>query len=276
MSTGERSPLLCIHGISDTASAWRAVVGPLAQRHRLLIPTLPGHYGGPPLDTTSPVRMAQLVDWLETQLDAAGVDTAHIVGNSLGGWLAIELLARGRARSVVALCPAGGWQRGSRFEKRLDFRMKASQRMAKRAEPAMELLMRSPALRRAILADLSADAAKLDLDTVRTFLRGLARCDGFSAVMDAVVAERLPFVPPDDPTPVVVAWGEQDRLLPPEGNEPGLRAALPNAQFIRLAGAGHVPMHDDPGAVVRTILDLTAAVDSDTAAGSSKRKTGLR
>ncbi|MGE2737479.1 alpha/beta fold hydrolase [Mycolicibacterium vaccae] len=272
MSTGALSPLLCIHGISDTSSAWRAVVGPLAQRHRLLVPTLPGHYGGPPLDTTSPVRMAQLVDWLETQLDAAGVETAHIVGNSLGGWLAIELLTRGRARSVVALCPAGGWQRGSRFEKSLSVRMKASQRLARYAEPVMQLLTRNPQLRSVILADLCADPAKLDSYTVRTFLRGLARCDGFSAVMDAVVAERLPYIRPDDPTPVVVAWGEQDRLLPPHGNEPGLRAALPNAEFIRLAGAGHVPMHDDPAAVVRTILDLTRAVDSDTSRGSTKRK----
>jgi pimeloyl-ACP methyl ester carboxylesterase len=275
MNDSELTPLLCIHGIGDTASAWRAVLGPLAQRHRLLVPTLPGHYGGPPLDPTSPFRMAQLVDWLEEQLDKAGLDTAHIVGNSLGGWLAFELLARGRARSVVALCPAGGWTRGSRFEKLLSVRMKAIQRMARHTEPAMELLMRNPALRRIILADLSADAAKLNLETTRTFLRGFARCDGFAAIHYAVIDERLPIISPDDPTPVVVAWGEQDRLLPPDSNEIGLRATVPRARFIRLEGAGHVPMHDQPDAVVRTILNLTSAVDGDTATASSAPKAEL-
>lgn len=275
MNDSERTPLLCIHGIGDTASAWRAVLGPLTQRHRLLVPTLPGHYGGPPLAPTSPVRMAELVDWLEQQLDEAGLGTAHIVGNSLGGWLAFELLARGRARSVVALCPAGGWVRGSRFEKLLSVRMKASQRMARHTEPATELLMRNPALRRVLLADVSADASKLNLETTRTFLRGFTRCDGFAAILDAVVDEQLPIIAPDDPTPVVVAWGDQDRLLPPDSNEIGLRATVPNARFIRLDGAGHVPMHDDPAAVVRTILELTSAVDGGTATTSTTPKAKL-
>ncbi len=276
MSNPDRTPLLCIHGIGDTASAWRAVVGPLAHRHRLLLPTLPGHHGGPPLDRSSPVQLRQLVDHLERYLDAAGIDTAHVAGNSLGGWLAIELLARGRARSVVALCPAGGWQRGSRFERWLSTRMKASQRMARSAEPAMELLMRRPSLRRVVLADLSADAAHLDVGTARNFLRGLARCDGFSEILDAVVSERLPSIRPDDRTPVVVAWGDKDRLLPPEANENGLRAVLPNARFERLAGAGHVPMHDDPRAVIQTIADLTAAVDGGATYDSSDQDWGLR
>src|SRR5437660_767860 len=44
--------------------------------------------------------------------DEAGLDTAHIAGNSLGAFVALQLAARGRARSVVALAPAGGWAEG--------------------------------------------------------------------------------------------------------------------------------------------------------------------
>jgi pimeloyl-ACP methyl ester carboxylesterase len=65
--------------------------------------------------------MDRVTDVLERDLDAAGISTAHIVGSSLGGWLAFELAARGRARSVVALAPAGGWQPGGRDEARLEF-----------------------------------------------------------------------------------------------------------------------------------------------------------
>ena len=45
-------------------------------------------------------------------MDDAGFETAHVAGNSLGGYVALQLAARGRARSVVALAPAGGWAEG--------------------------------------------------------------------------------------------------------------------------------------------------------------------
>jgi pimeloyl-ACP methyl ester carboxylesterase len=46
---------------------------------------------------------------VERALDEAGFETAHVAGNSLGGYLALKLAERGRARSVVALPPGGGW-----------------------------------------------------------------------------------------------------------------------------------------------------------------------
>jgi len=67
---------------------------------------------GEPTDDT-------LVDQTERSIDAAGIDTAHFVGNSLGGYLALRLAARGRARSVVALAPAGGWATGDRSPQEL-------------------------------------------------------------------------------------------------------------------------------------------------------------
>lgn len=73
----------------------------------MLALTLPGHAGGPPLP--DPLTNPALLRSLERMLDDAGFATAHIAGNSLGGYLALGLAARGRARSVVALAPAGGW-----------------------------------------------------------------------------------------------------------------------------------------------------------------------
>ena len=52
---------------------------------------------------------AELADDVERRLDALGWDTAHIVGNSLGGWVAFELERRGRARTLTGIAPAGGW-----------------------------------------------------------------------------------------------------------------------------------------------------------------------
>jgi pimeloyl-ACP methyl ester carboxylesterase len=66
---------------------------------------LAGHRGGPPLVAGVEVSVAALADNIETRLDAAGIGTGHLVGNSLGGWIALELARRGRGHSVVVLCP---------------------------------------------------------------------------------------------------------------------------------------------------------------------------
>lgn len=71
-----------------------------------------GHNGGPASGTRF-LSSAVLADHVERQLDELGWETSHIVGNSLGGWVAFELERRGRARSVTGIAPAGGWTRWS-------------------------------------------------------------------------------------------------------------------------------------------------------------------
>ena len=82
----------------------------LERRHDVLAPTLAGHAGGPPIE--SEITDAVLADGVERAMDEAGFATAHIVGNSLGGYVALQLAARGRAETVAALAPAGGWAQG--------------------------------------------------------------------------------------------------------------------------------------------------------------------
>jgi pimeloyl-ACP methyl ester carboxylesterase len=103
-------PLLCLHGFMDTWRTWELVLPALERHHDILAPTLPGHAGGPALE--GEIDDAALADAVEHAMDAAGFEMAHLVGNSLGGFIALQLAARGRARSVVAFAPAGGWARG--------------------------------------------------------------------------------------------------------------------------------------------------------------------
>src|SRR5436305_2814777 len=107
---GSGTPVVLIHGIQASGLVWEPVIDLIAAAgYEVIVPTLAGHRGGPPLATAIDVSMAALADDLELQLDDAGIGTAHLVGNSLGGWIALELARRGRGRSVVALSPAGGW-----------------------------------------------------------------------------------------------------------------------------------------------------------------------
>ena len=107
---GSGPPLVCLHGFTDTWRTWELVLTALERRHDVLAPTLLGHAGGPPIEGEFTEPM--IADAVERAMDAAGFETAHVAGNSLGGYVALQLAARGRAESVVALAPAGGWARG--------------------------------------------------------------------------------------------------------------------------------------------------------------------
>ncbi len=98
---------MAIHGIGSTWQVWEPVLPTLEARHDVLSLSLPG-FGESPALVGQPTVPA-LVDSVEDAMDAAGIARAHLVGNSLGGWITAELAARGRARSVAAICPAGLW-----------------------------------------------------------------------------------------------------------------------------------------------------------------------
>src|SRR4051812_7182399 len=103
---GSGPPLVLLHGFTDTWRTWELVLPALEQHCDVFAPTLPGHAGGPRLGAAEP---AAFVDAVEAILDAAGLGVVALAGNSLGGYVALELAARGRAISVVVLAPAGGW-----------------------------------------------------------------------------------------------------------------------------------------------------------------------
>src|SRR2546423_10463986 len=90
---GQGTALVCVHGFIDTWGTWELVLPALEQKHEVLAATLPGHAGGP----AQPERLEDdmLVAGVEAAMDDAGWDTAHVVGNSLGGYVALQLAARG-------------------------------------------------------------------------------------------------------------------------------------------------------------------------------------
>src|SRR5215211_8128281 len=106
---GAGEPLLLIHGTGGSRSHWKPVVDLLAPHRELLLVDLPGHGESDPPPggiTDTPIGYAQV---LAQVLDELGIESAHAAGNSAGGWTALELAKLARARSVVALAPAGLW-----------------------------------------------------------------------------------------------------------------------------------------------------------------------
>ena len=257
---GSGTPLLCLHGFTDTWRTWELVLPALARRHDVLAPTLLGHAGGPPL--AGAVDAALLPDAIERAMDDAGFDTAHIAGNSLGGYLALQLAARGRARSVVAFAPAGGWAGGDEsWKETLDFYPRGCRSRCGRPVPHADALpgRREKGRRLATLytttnfehipAALLAHQMRRRRELRRVVpMVDYARREGYS-----LEAERIA-------CPVRIVWGTEDKLLPWPSAAARYRTEwLPHADWVELDGIGHCPQLDVPLEAAQLILGFTAS-----------------
>jgi pimeloyl-ACP methyl ester carboxylesterase len=254
---GKGEPLLLLHGFTANADAWNPVLPALERRHEVTVVTFHGHMGGPPIPEGFGHTIAESTDLAEASLDAEGLDKVHVVGNSLGGWLAIELARRGRARSVVAISPGGGWEQGSREQRRLEKHFKRIRSLLRIGGPLAPVLARFSASRRFALRDIVAHPERMSPADARTIIEAAWRCDAFDGVMGALSRELSPEGMDPLPCPIRLVWGTGDRMLPIGRYSDRWRRALPGAEWVELAGAGHCPMFDDPDAVAHSILELT-------------------
>jgi len=267
---GDGTPLLLIHGFSDTWRGWKPVLPLLERHHDVLAATVAGHYEGAALPDGAEPTTAALADALERDMDAAGFETAHIAGNSLGGWLALELAARGRARSVVALAPAGGWERDPRIERRLGRLFRMNHCLARRSAPYADRLMRRPRIRRLSFRDVAVHPERIPPAAAAHMIKGVAGCDVYQAFIELTLRDGFPPSLAPIACPVRIAWSERDRIILPRAEyQTRLSRLVPDAEVITLAGVGHVPMHDDPELVARTITEVTARVDAGSAVSAS-------
>jgi pimeloyl-ACP methyl ester carboxylesterase len=247
---GAGEPLVLVHGIGLSLRTWNPVWAPLERSHSVLAVDLPGFGESPPLPPETPPTISNLADALERELDAEGLEAPHITGNSLGGWLALELGRRGRARSVVAISPAGMWN--SRETIYVGAVLRGARAAAERIEPFADLLTRGGVGRTAALWSMLTRPWRLDPADAAYLIRALARAPGWHDTLDQTLATRAEGLA-DVRCPVQIAWGSSDRLLFPRQAARFVRE-LPDAEPALLPGLGHIPMSDDAALVSDTIV----------------------
>src|ERR1700704_3809703 len=98
---GRGPPLLLVHGLGLSWRSWEPVLDALEVRHDVVSIDLPGFGESPPLPDDAVPTATRLADAVESELDRLGLETPAVVGNSLGGWVALELARRGRAARAV-------------------------------------------------------------------------------------------------------------------------------------------------------------------------------
>ncbi len=254
---GSGPPLVCLHGFLETWRTWELVLPELERHHDVLAPTLPGHAGGPPI--AGAVDDALVPDAIERAMDAAGWHTAHLVGNSLGGYAALQLAARGRARSVVAFAPAGGWAADDASWRELLAFQATMRDQAAAAAPQADAIVASPEGRRRATRLITASFEHISAELLAHQMLGVARCEGAEPMIEYAMREGYRLDAESITCPVRIVWGTDDMLLPWPSAAARFRDDwLPHADWVELEGVGHCPQLDVPLEAAQLILGFTA------------------
>jgi pimeloyl-ACP methyl ester carboxylesterase len=233
----------------------------LEPHHDVIVPTLLGHGGGSPLSPGVEPSVQALVDGIEAELDELGLRKVHIVGNSLGGWIGIELARRGRALSLVLFSPAGAWKSQRSIELRagaIRRSVKASSRLASRADTMAAI----PLVRQLLLGAQVAHPDRVDSGVLAAFIRAGGAAPAVDALLRSLPRTQVDSLPAIRNYPVRLVWSGSDRVLPFKGFGDVMAERLPGAEVVHLEGVGHVPMSDDPRGVAEQILHVTSVVDA--------------
>ena len=253
MTTHE--PLVLLHGLTMSADAWADVIPLLADQHEVIAPTAVGHRGGPPL--IGKATIGALTDETERLLDVRGLDRVHVAGNSMGGWMAIELARRGRALTVCAFSPAGFWTPGALDETRANNMVRRTRRRVRMVRPLAPAVLRIAYLRRQAIRDAAIHGERLSPAQALDAIRDVACCPAAKEMLRT--SEGVAPVDPL-PCPITLAWSANDKILPPDVYGATARERLPQAKYLLLPGVGHVPMIDNPRLCADTILATTGAL----------------
>jgi pimeloyl-ACP methyl ester carboxylesterase len=244
---GGGEPLVLIHPLGAELVVWEPLLDLLARERDVIAIDLPGFGGSAPLSNGAPPTPRLLAESVGAFLDELGIERAHVAGNSLGGWVALELAKAGRALSVTGLSTAGLWRRPLGPRPGADLR-----RIGRAMLPLLPVLLRSARGRRLLLRSSVGHPERVPPAAATRLVRSYVTSQGFDGANAAMRADVFSGVE-EIRVPVTLAWAELDRLVkPPREVARGWRTEL-------LHGCGHIPTWDDPEQVAQLLLRARGA-----------------
>jgi pimeloyl-ACP methyl ester carboxylesterase len=226
----------------------------LEERFDVLAVDLPGFGHSEPFPAGIDSTPEALADAVEDEMARAGFDRAHFAGNSLGGWISLELARRGRAQTVTAISPAG--LQHAR-EKDWGGGILRTIRWVNKNSPAPEPLMRNPVARTLLLSTVYARGWKKDPEYAMEESELLGSCAGFDATLPHTFHAQPRGLTTLD-VPVLILWGTLDVvLIPRQGRR--FERLIPGAELRYIRGIGHIPMSDAPEELAEAIGEFALA-----------------
>ncbi|MGA8218572.1 MAG: alpha/beta fold hydrolase [Solirubrobacterales bacterium] len=257
LSAGEGDPVICVHGLGATKASFLPTVAALADHHRVIAMDLPG-FGDSDKPLGAPYDAPYFASAIEALLDEVEIERAHLIGNSMGGRVAIEmgLLRPERTGRVALLCPALAWLRSRRWR----WLLRAPLPMLGLVQPAPRVIT-EPIVRNLVPGGKDGwSAAGVD-EFLRSYLTPRGRVAFYEAARNIYLDEphgeqglwsRLPDMSPE----TLFIWGRHDQLVPLAFRK-HVERALPAARHLEL-DCGHVPQLEAPKQTHDAIRELFA------------------
>lgn len=258
---GPGEPVVLVHGIGHRGLAWGMVPEILSARgHDVYVVDLPGHGESPTPTFPDGYSMRSTAEQLERFFAGLGLHRPHVVGNSLGGAVGLELAHTGAVRTATVLSPAG-------FFPPVHLPLIAANllfmKVGSHLPEALHRWLNGFAwFRRLAFRSLYRHPEKVSVETAVGDTLNLRRSKGFWPHF--VRATFLRFTK-EVAVPTTVAWGDTDRLLLP--SQAGrARQRLPEATHVALPDCGHCPQIDHPELVADVVEATMARTGMDLAA----------
>ena len=255
---GEGETILLVHGMAGSSATWRHVMPALSRQYRVVAPDLPGH--GASAKPHGDYSLGAYANSLRDLLTALDIDRVTVVGQSLGGGVAMQLAYQHpELCERLVLISSGGLGREVSWLLRL-LSAPGSELVLKVAAPWF-VLDRGESVRH-WLGDHGIRANRLDEmwrayaslgdpDTRQAFLRTLRSVvDPGGQTVSA--HDRLYLA---DAIPTLIMWGDADPIIPVEHAQ-AAHETMPDSRMEILHGVGHFPQVENPERVVEILLDF--------------------
>ncbi|HKX25608.1 MAG TPA: alpha/beta fold hydrolase [Actinomycetota bacterium] len=250
---GQGRPVLLLHGLAATKLSYLPLLPALARDHRVIVPDLPGHgESTKPRADYTPSYFARVIHGL---LDELEVDRAAVIGNSMGGRVALEVAADlpDRVSSLILLDPAAAGVPFPLYARLL--------RMLPTGVGAVPIPLRKRIVAYGIRTLFAAPdrlpraayLAGAD-EFIRVYRHGRARVALLSAMRGLMKDRRDSFWErmAEIDVRTLILWGSEDRLVPVRLGR-RLAATMPRAELVVLPGVGHVPQFEVPEEIRRLV-----------------------
>lgn len=246
---GSGEALVLLHGMGSAATAWKPLIPELSKQFEVYTVDLPGH-GKSPLTQMTQMDPQSLANLVLANLQQQGLTTFHLVGNSLGGWICLEIAASNpdKVLSLTGLAPAGLWIAPitSRYPGELAVRA-----MAKGLNKLAPRTLNYNWGKKIGFETLSPRWQSLDYQICVDAVKAMADSEGYFPAWDGMLKKR--FDKPISPQiPITIIFGDTDHTLPAKTcQERSLAPA--HAKWIILPESGHAPMWDSTSEVLAEI-----------------------
>ena len=254
--TGSGEPLVLLHGMGSSSNSWKIIRPTLQEKFQVITFDLPGH-GNTAFDPDQPMDPYSLALLIKDQLDELGIERAHFAGNSLGGWIALEIAAAfpERSKSVIGLAPAGLWLVPTTHRSILGA---SSRFMAQYTYKYADQLMKQEWARKLGFVEVSPRWRELPHETIVDAVVAYGSSEGYFPAWDGMLKRRFD-KPISSEIPVTIIFGDTDKTLPAQTSQERTLAPA-HARWVTLSQSGHAPMWDSPQECIAEIIYTAALV----------------